>query len=35
MTETMTPERKNEKRDTAYRSIALRVAPPGLEPGLY
>ena len=34
MTETMTLGRKNTKRDTTYRRIALRVAPPGLEPGL-
>src|SRR5207249_1751133 len=34
MTETMTIGRKNEKRDTTHRRIALRVAPPGLEPGL-
>ena len=34
MTETMTNGRKNEKRDTTYCRIALRVAPPGLEPGL-
>ena len=34
MTETMTNGGKNEKRDTTHRRIALRVAPPGLEPGL-
>ena len=34
MTETMTIGGKNEKRDTTHRRIALRVAPPGLEPGL-
>ncbi len=34
MTETMTIGGKNEKRDTSHRRIALRVAPPGLEPGL-
>jgi hypothetical protein len=34
MTETMTHGRKIKKRDTTHRRIALRVAPPGLEPGL-
>ncbi len=34
MTETMTNARKNEQRDTLYSRIALRVAPPGIEPGL-
>ena len=34
MTETMTIGGKNEKRDTTQCRIALRVAPPGLEPGL-
>ena len=34
MTETMTNGRKKKKRDTTHRRIALRVAPPGLEPGL-
>ena len=34
MTETMTIGGKNEKRDTTHRRIALRVAPPGIEPGL-
>jgi hypothetical protein len=34
MTETMTNGRKKKKRDTTYCRIALRVAPPGLEPGL-
>src|SRR5712692_11535617 len=32
--ETVTFGRKNGKRDTTHRRIALRVAPPGFEPGL-
>src|SRR2546425_925201 len=34
MTETMTLGQKMMKRDTLYPRIALRVAPPGIEPGL-